>query len=112
MAMKLRAKANKHVRHPNPFLRRRRQKRQALLLVERVTNQTDARTLVERPRMRLLAKRYVGSPTDRIDQWQLQTTRGNLTVSRAAYGWTDTPFLLYTKGRLMLGKFAFHIDRP
>lgn len=108
--MKIRAKANTHIRHPKPFLRRRRKQHQLERLIARVTNQTTVRTHLETRAMRLVSKHYVGGPDDRIDQWQLQTRRGTLTVSRAADGWSNTPFLLYTKGRLIVGTFAFDRD--
>lgn len=109
--MKIRAKANTHIRHPKPFLRRRRKQRQLEQLIARVTNQTTVRTHLVTRAMRLVSKHYVGGPDDRIDQWQLQTRCGNLTVSRAADGWANTPTVLYTKGRLIIGKFAFDHDK-
>lgn len=109
--MKIRAKANTHIRHPKPFLRRRRKQHQIDQLVARVTNQTDIRIHFETPRLRLMSKHYVGGPDDRIDQWQLQTRTRAFGISRAADGWDDTPFVLYTKGRLIIGKFALHLDR-
>lgn len=108
--MKIRAKVSTHVRHPNPFSRRLRAKQRLARLTARVASQTDIRVHLHTKRFRLISKHYVASPTDRIDQWQLQTRHGSLSVSRAADGWEDTPFVLYTKGRLIVGKYALHVD--